>query len=263
MTAIGKLLVFLNVFLGLGLFSWGLSAYSNRVDWLDRKGETPTEGQITTTKKRIEQLTRAIAEAQTGPVGYGTRRAQLQVVEGRRDDRQRGFARRIEQARNGRFRVQLTLDGTPAAPGLITNLDAEGPEVIESQRPLEGLQTLQNRFTAETRAIELLQTGKGIQQPAAWQNIVGGTTNLEQVATLVPDLGIGDLRRLHTELSALIKLDETSIAKQQFVQSNLRDEQAYLGAKRVSWVAELITLEARQKQLEDRLQSFQTPKAQR
>ena len=262
MTGIAKLLVFANVFFGVGLFSWGLSVYSNRVDWLDAKpgeGAAPVEGQITAAKKRITTLLGAIADAQSGPGGYGPRRAELLVAESRRDTRVAGFDKRLAQARGGRFRVQLTY-ADPYSGGVYTDLTKEGADVLTpSEKPLEGLDTLRDRFAAETRTIEGLLTGKRVQPDATWQGLRSGTLTLDDAGRLVPDLGINDLRRLHLELTGLIRLDEIAIDKQQFIRSNLADEGTFLAAARVNTIAELTAIEMRQRQLDARLKSFPPP----
>lgn len=253
-TKIGKLLVFVNLVASVGLLAWALSLYTNRIDWLDATtAEGKTDGQITVLKKEIDRLTKAIGETQTG---YAGKKYALAASEERLDTRARVFAARLNQARNGRFKVQLTTDKGAFGEGVIYDVDREGADILgPDNRPLRGLQTLQNEFAAEVRTIEQLQNGQGLTTEAQWMEIIGGTTTLPQVAELTPKLGIADLRRLHVTLSDLINRDQGAVGKLKEIEANLKDESAYLSEKRVNWLAELQTLQRRERQLLGRIQA--------
>jgi hypothetical protein len=70
MTLFGKILVVLNLLLGVLLLSWALGVYTQRIDW-HSKGGGPDKpmGEIAKRKERVEQLWRALqgAEARWQP----------------------------------------------------------------------------------------------------------------------------------------------------------------------------------------------------
>ena len=253
-TTIGKLLVFVNLVASVGLMAWSLSLYTNRVDWLDTTtADGKVEGQITVLNNEIKRLTKAVAETQAG---YSAKKYALAASEEKLDTRARAFATRLSQARNGRFKVQLTTDAGAFGTGVTYDVTKEGGDVLgPDNKPLRGLKTLQDEFAAEVRAIEQLQNGQALLTEAQWMEVVSGTTALPQVAELTPKLGITDLRRLHTTLSDLINRDESAVGKQKAVEANLQDEASYLGEKRVNWLAELQVLQRRERQLNDRIRS--------
>ena len=108
MSTLGKVLVFVNLFVGIALLSWSVSAYGHRLDWLDRKSGTESvKGEITKLKEEVDRLTKAAADAQAT---YGLRAGNLVRVEANRDTRSRKYQARLAQARAGQgFRVQLPL----------------------------------------------------------------------------------------------------------------------------------------------------------
>ena len=252
MTGIGKLLVFVNLFISVGLMAWAVSAYSNRVDWLDRTtADGKVNGQITELKNEIARLGKAAADANAG---YAVKKFALTAAEDRTVGRQVAFARRMDAARNGRFKVQLTTDKGLFGEGVMYDEAKEGGDVLgPDNKPLRGLKTLQGEFSAESRKIQQLTDGKTSLTEDQWQQIGSGQTTLAQIAELMPDLGLSDLRRLHGALSDLIARDEIAIGKQKTMQGNLADEAVYLAEKRINWVAELQTLKRREKQLTARL----------
>ncbi len=255
MTTIGKLLVFVNLVASVGLMAWALSLFTNRIDWLDTTAaDVKVEGQISLLKKEIDRLKKAIGETQAG---YSGKKYALGVSEERLDQRDRVFKARLGQARNGRFKVQIAEDKGAFGEGVIYDITREGADILgPDNKPLRGLKTLQDEFAAEVRTIEILQVGEGVlSEDPQWKAIRGGTTTLAQVGELTPKLGIADLRRLHVVLSDLITRDEVAIGRQKRVEKNLTDEAAYLGDKRVNWVAELQSLQRRERQLTGRLQS--------
>jgi hypothetical protein len=252
MTRLGKLLVFVNLAVSVGLMAWALSLYTNRVNWLDATtAEGKVEGQITTLKKEIDRLTKAIAETQQG---YAGRRYALAATEERLDTRDRVFKQRLEQARNGRFKVQLTTDKGAFGEGVMYDVTREGGDILgPDDKPLRGLKTLQDEFAAEVRAIEQLQVGQGRLPEAQWMDIAGGNVPLPQVAELTPKLGIGDLRKLHGVLSDLIKRDESAVNRQVALETSLGGESDYLADKSVGAMIDLQTLQRRERQLQKRL----------
>ncbi len=256
MAGLGKLLVFLNVALSVGLLTWGVTTANNRADYLDPPapagGGAAVKGQLSTFKAEIDRLTKAINDSNTG---YSGQLAALTTIDARREARQRGFARRIAQARSGQFRVQLNQDRTASAEGVFTDLTKEGAaELTPDGKPLEGTLTLKNKFDAESRAIETLLSGKtGLLPEERWQAIRAGNLTGEQLAAFQQELGIADLRRFQEELSELIRKDEVAVAKFTEARDSLTDQSAYLADLQLTADVDTLTLSRRKAQLERRL----------
>lgn len=248
MTSLAKLLVFLNLFLGVGLFAWGLSVYTNRVDYFEKE-----TGATTRAKAEIDRLTKVIND---GNAAFNRRRTQVTAVETRRDTRQAAYQARLAEARGGRFREQV---GIPDAGfgSAFTDLDQTGKDVTDATgKPLEGYKVLQDKFAVEVRTIETLIGGKQKLPEEQWQAVRSGTLTLEQLAALQPELGLDDLAKMTEVLTDLIKLDDTALAKARDVQANLAEESAFLADLRVNVGAELQLLQTRERQLSARLQSL-------
>ena len=257
MAGLGKLLVFLNVALSVGLLTWGVTTANNRADYLDPPapagGGTAVKGQLSTFKAEIDRLTKAINDSNTG---YSGQLAALTTIDARREARQRGFVRRIAQARSGQFRVQLNQDRSgPTVDGVFTDLTKEGAaELTPDGKPLEGTLTLKNKFDAESRAIETLLSGKtGLLPEERWQAIRAGNLTGEQLAAFQQELGIADLRRFQVELSELIRKDEVAVAKFTESRDSLTDQAAYLADLQLTADVDTLTLSRRKAQLERRL----------
>ena len=243
MTKIAKLLVFLTFFFAVGLFAWGLSAYTARADTLAKDS-----GATALAQDEIKALGKAIDAATES---YIRRRTQLLALESRRGERQVAYAQRLREARNGRLREQV-----PGADGVFTDLTQQGREALGSDgKPLEGLAVLQNKFAEETRQIETLIKGTQPVPDAEWQRL-GTTATAEEVAQLQPVFGIDSLRRLQGLLSNRIRLEEIALDRTRAVQSGLADEASYLGDRRTNVNAELQLLQVRGRQLKRRLDSF-------
>jgi hypothetical protein len=248
MTKIGKLLVFVNIFFSVGLLTWAVSMYTNRIDWLDStNADGKVEGQISTLKKEIDRLSRAITDANAGFIG---KKYLMASAEERSDTRSRVFADRLNQARNGKFKLQLTSDKGAFGEGVMYDIEREGTDILgPDNKPLRGVKTLQDEFAAEVGAIKLLQAGNAVMTEQQWMEILSGQTTVAQVQEMLPKLGINDLRRLHATTSDLIARDEAVIVRQRVAETNLKDESVYLSEKRINWVAELQTLKRREEQL--------------
>lgn len=258
MTAFGKLLVFVNLFVSLGLLSWTVSAYSNRLDWVDRKTEDGViKGQITTLQEEITKVSKAIADSQAA---YGQRSIALGQVEANRDYRKFRFQQRLAKARvgndpTGPFRVQLPQAANLPGGEAFTNLEQEGPVINgPDARPLRGLDALRLDFAKQSSDARRINKGDVEVTPAQWTQIAGGDT--ATLDAMIPMMGLNDLRKLHGVLSDLVSLTEVSVGKQKDILVNLREEASFLGDKRVSWEVQLQSLERRQRQLEARLKQL-------
>ncbi|MGL6076599.1 MAG: hypothetical protein ACRC8S_20790 [Fimbriiglobus sp.] len=247
-TKLGKLMVFVNIFFSVGLLTWAMSLYTNRIDWLDTTtADGKVEGQISLLKKEIERLNRAISEGQST---YQLKKYSMSTSEERADSRARVFDERLKQARAGRFKLQITTDKGAFGEGVMYDTEKEGLDVLGPDlKPLRGLKTLQDEFAAEMRTIEQLQNGQGLLTEQQWADIRDGKTTIAQITELMPKLGISDTRKLHSELSDLIAKEESATNKQSFLYLELQDQAVYLADKRVNWQTLLETLQRREEQL--------------
>src|SRR5687768_16214670 len=104
MTTFGKVLAFVNLVVGISLLAWAVSVYANRADWLDSKTDAgTTEGEVTKLKKEIDRLQKSIADASTA---HGQRSAVLANTEAVRHYRKQRLKARLDEARQGTFKVQ-------------------------------------------------------------------------------------------------------------------------------------------------------------
>jgi len=221
MTAIGKLLVFLNLFVALALLTWAASLSANRLDWVDRKTETETiKGQVTRLKEQLDAATKSIAQLSDN---YGTMDRKLTEAELDRDQRRAEFANRLQEARDGTFREQVLLPD-----GIRIDIAQKGPTVKgPGGQDLKGVQFYQDELN------------RAIQDGAVAQK------------------SIADARTKFTELTADIQDTNARIASQRDVLAQQKNERTYLGALQVNWDEQLRTLRLRERQLEQRLQAVE------
>lgn len=243
MTKLAKFLVFVTFFFAIGLFAWGLSAYTARADTLAKD-----VGATALAQDEIKTLTAKIADA---TAAYNRRRREVLAAENTRVERQLAYAARLREGRSGKLRQQV-----PGADGVFTDLKTVGPDALGSDgKPLQGLEVLKNRFAEETRAIETLIDGTEAVPEQDWQTYAS-TATAEEIAARQPRLGIDSLRRLAGLLSSRIRLEEIALDRTRAIQGGLADEAAYLNDRRINVTAELQLLQTRQRQLLRRLDSF-------
>jgi hypothetical protein len=272
MTTAGKLLTFVNLFFGVGLLTWALSAYSTGTDWADAKSDAGTEkGQITLLTEEVTRLTKAVADAQAG---YGVDRDALRQEEGDRIYRKQGLDRRLEVARKdlnakaGSFTEQLPqVEGQTYPPAnrpgnpAFTDLSRTGRPIPgpDGKTPLRGLLALQEDFAREVQEAQRLNNGQEVTQ-AEWGEVRQGV-NPQRFDELVKKMGINDLLKLHEELSVQIKRADDAVLAQKEIRENLREEARFLADSRTNWVVQLATLDRRQQQLRARLAQLGVAKA--
>jgi hypothetical protein len=253
MTGLGKFLTYVNILFAVTLMAWSVSAYANRVNYLDYKDGTESKkGQISQLKEEIDKLQKSAAEAQAA---YGARASELVALEGRRDYRYGKLQARLAEARGigGRqplFMVQLDEASRVADQPVFTDVDRVGPGINDIQnKPLRGLKVLQEELEAEIREQGLQLEGQqklNAQQKAQLLQQVGQPAFNQAVA----GMGIAELRETQGRLSDAIADTDLATEKQRFIRSNLADETSFLADKRVNWLEELRTLERRHAQLE-------------
>ncbi len=246
MTFIGKLLVYLNLFVSVVLITWAVSLYVHRLDWIDRKLEdgTTVPGQITRLKKEIEDLTKQVVVANDG---YGSRDRLLAPLETEQLYRKAQFDKRLARARSGEvkgptdgpFKAQLPLkDGPllkllPTAPAsILIDVDAEGKTVTflsdtdKKDAPLRGFKDIQ------------------------------ADIDREQVAVKTASDAIAKARGEFDTLSKEIKTTDERTEVQKVILANLVEHEKYLGSAQINWDEELRVVTSRKKQLLRRLEDL-------
>jgi hypothetical protein len=236
LTTAGRIALFANLALSLLFAFWGFGIYSQRVNWSNKKiGDR--EGEFA---KRDEAI-KLLADRSRPRVQKRWRDATTRVVslETLRPNHQKWYAQQIEILRTGdaKQRIlgvvyeqgQVQLDRRTGVPVLQVVTD-------QTKKPVEGLASLRVLNEAYAR----LQ-----------QEIVTVTADIEKLTAqekaLTEQLGDGKVRGLRFDL-----------AQQQQAEKNSRDEQEYLRPLLYNSMVERLSLEDRQKVLEDRVKRLQT-----
>jgi hypothetical protein len=263
MTGFGKFLAFLNIFASITMLSWTLSAYVNRLDWVDTKSAegASTPGQINRFKKDVDDLRKMVEDAHNQ---YGQQANILGTVESNKYFRSTELKRRMSEARgigaDGQpqesvFRVQK-----PEPGSALTDLTTPPAslKVIQdpSDKPLRGLASLRADFDKESGIIRTILLGKAGKLSTDEQLNTIADLPTTEFDTQVTGLGLEDLRRMHGLMSDRIALADIAIVKQKEIRMNLREQAIYLADKKINWIAELQALEIRSNQLQNRLKFY-------
>jgi hypothetical protein len=164
MTPIGKLLSFLNLFVGLGILSWSVSVYSNRPAWFGEiplpetvnAGQTPEN--FKQMKAEVEALTRTAAAASAN---WGAQRKILEAVEERRAERLKKYAERLAWAKTGNPKDESNgfYEPTYEKDGGLLDLATLGKPIKGSDnKPLKGSETLLNNFVLDVDEVARLES---------------------------------------------------------------------------------------------------------
>lgn len=227
-TRIGKVLVFVNLFVAFGLAAWAVALYANRPAYFDATGDVKAEGQFTKFKKEVDELNTAMTLAQAN---YSQAAAYTSSYEATRDFRNNKLTARLNAVRKGDdanilFREQVKLLNDKQFAALI-DVNRDGG-VVKGVRdtPLQGLGYL----TSEMRksVLEESTTRKAIEEA----------------------------RRKLEEVSARIQNRQDETFAQKVIRKNLFDQKSYLGDVQTNWDEQLKLLERRKLQLADRLAAF-------
>lgn len=181
MTAIGKLLAFLTLVVGLTMMTWAVGVYAQRPAWLNAapeggadKGASPVT--FAELKTEIEALNRA---ARVASGNWGDNLKALEEREKFRADRRKGYARLLEWAHKGNPKDLIDPANPKSGKGFYVQvadpvtklydlaLDAggkpKGDAILGSEvgpdgkpQPLPGLDGLANSVTADVKGIEAL-----------------------------------------------------------------------------------------------------------
>jgi len=226
---LGKLLVFLNLIVGLAMLSWAVGLYTQKLNWLDHtsaEGEK-VEGEITQLKAEIDQLT---LEARIASQGWGLAYEALGDAEKSRDDRQKAFDQRLVWARTGNRMAMgggFFRDEFLPGSGLIDTDKLGAPIKGPDGNPLRGAETLTQTIEANNQATK---------------------TALD---------AINKLRLEQQQLQKDEKLLQAKVDRQAVFYDNLANEIRYLEAFEINWYEQLGTVQRRKAQLTKRLSEFQ------
>jgi hypothetical protein len=157
MTLIGKLLAFLNLFVGLGILSWSTIVYTQRPGWFDAIPEGISAGQnpenFAQMKAEIETLGRMASAASAN---WGIQRKMLENVEAKRADRLAKYGERLTWAKNGNPKDNGNGFYEPVYEkdsGLLDLAIVGVPIKGSDNLPLKGSDTLMASFIADVDAV--------------------------------------------------------------------------------------------------------------
>jgi hypothetical protein len=163
MTLLGKVLAFFNLLVGIAIVSWSVTVYVQRPGWFDPKPEAVSPGQnpvnFAQLKDDIDSLAR---QASAASATWGVQLKQVQDLEKKRADREKGYARRLTWTRTGN---RDDKDNPGAAfyepkyeegSGLLDLANLGAPVKGSDEQPLKGYETLGTTLAADVaKVVEL------------------------------------------------------------------------------------------------------------
>ena len=228
MTFIGKLLVFINLIVGIGFAVFGTAVYTERPTWFTPpadgmidKGQVPMS--FTPLAAEIDANAKSAAAASRT---WGANWRALQGVEKRREERKTLITSLLLDARNG--------DKTRGGAGFFNLPEESSTKLLDLSirtdivkgpdgQPLQGSETLQSRLdVAQKGIIEMAEKSK-------------------------------KHRADQLDLTAKIGVTETRVLKQTDIRNNLTTEAATLAALEVNVTLDRDTTQKRRDQLKKRL----------
>jgi hypothetical protein len=254
MTTFGKLLVFLNLVVAVGIAIGSTVVYTQRPTWFDPAPDAVEKGNTVLTfaglKSEIDTLTRSAA-AQSRAYGTAyvgivsreqTRDRRRDVLFGpvAKDGKRTGgwleVARRGDPARKdsaGFFEIRrVPSNARRLDAGLIdtTQKDRGAPVVGPGGDPLRASETLLERYNTDVKAVTDLLAS------------------------------IEKLREQQVKLGHDISWAETRILKQIEIRDNQQTALFYLSGFEINWFSQLETVRRRKMQLDGRLETLKTGK---
>jgi hypothetical protein len=231
---LGRILLFVNVGLGLTFAYWGIGLYMNHIDWSNQKvGERLGES-----AKREAEIKRWTDEALArGATRLDAARQAVRAAEERRPELLAWYRDRLESLRTG-------ADKQPVL-GLVYDkgelkFDNKGYPLLGPVRnlagqPVPGLENLQAQATAyNERQTQIRQVTQEIAKLA------------EEERKLTEEIGDGREKGLRAELAAVQRDEQRSQAEQEFLRPLLYNR-----------LVEIQILAKRQKALEARLKELE------
>jgi hypothetical protein len=242
MTKFAKALVFVNLFVGMALFAWAMSLYSNKLAYFDQKdAEPPVEGLFTKLKREVDELTPAVTASQ---IAYARKAEQARALEQERLFRRDKLNDRLALVRQGDderiiFRMPLP---QPANDPLLRDL----PEPIRAPALFDVRQDGPPVKSARDRDLQ----GLGYLRSEMAKSVK------EEKDTV---LRIREARKKLDELNTEMDKTQVEVFAQKVIRLNLIDQRDFLGDARINWDEQLKTLERRQTQLNARLAEMGAP----
>ncbi|MGL4423463.1 MAG: hypothetical protein ACRCZF_22595 [Gemmataceae bacterium] len=246
-TKLAKWLVFANLFIGFGLFTWSFSLYTNRLDYFDRKdANPPVDGLFSQLKKQIDELTATSATAQANFARRAEQARAMDAVREFRSDRLNAMAAQVRVGDDEKilFR-QYPLIKSPLIPefpelGLMPALTDVKPAVIPA--------AVKNTRNADLQGLGFLKIEMG-------KAVKGETDTI---------LRIRESRKKLDSLNDEAIATQREVFAQKGIIENLKEQKKFLGDSQVNWDEQLKTLERRKTQLLVRLEQLgSSPKVSR
>jgi hypothetical protein len=157
MTSLGKILAFVNLVIAMAMLSWSVSIYSLRPGWFDAKPEggypVGREAEnFALLKDEIDNLGRAAMAASNE---WGAQRTRLEGLEKLRATRQKGYAERLEWARNGNPAKEGAAFFEPVydSRGLLDLTVLGDPILGDDNKPLQGVNKLGTTTATDVREV--------------------------------------------------------------------------------------------------------------
>ena len=161
MTTIGKILAFVNLIVGIAMVSWSVTLYTTRPGWFDPKTESGVSFghhpmSFAQMKDDIDGLGRTAIAASAN---WGIERKRLETVEDLRVKRLKGYAERLDWARNGRDPNDPNSPGFfepvyDPATGLLDMTSVGAPIFGPDNKPLKGVNKLGTGIAADVAEVD-------------------------------------------------------------------------------------------------------------
>ncbi|VTR91020.1 unnamed protein product [Gemmata massiliana] len=245
MTAIGKLMAFLLLAVGLAMMTWAVSAYAQRPAWFDPIPEGGVDKNVHTAtfaqlKVEIDALNRS-ADIASGV--WGASLKELESREALRANRLKGFAERYRWARKGNPR-DLTDSANPRS-----GKGFYAPAID----PVLKLYDLSLDATGKPKGAPILGSD-GLPLPGIDMLTDSVSNDLKEMQDLTAQ--ITEQRRKFDELSVGVIATEKNLVKMNVIRDSVQAELFFLDTFEVNVYETRETVARRELQLRKRLKSL-------
>jgi hypothetical protein len=165
MTLIGKLLAFLNLFVGLAIVTWATTEYALRPGWFDPVPERVEKGNEPVNFAMLKQETEILGRAADAASGlWGENLKVLRKAERDRDNRRKMYTQRLAWIQKGNPNKGGAASGKDsstlqlydeAADGTVTTVLGD-PIIGPDNKPLKGVENLLANFSKDVQEVERL-----------------------------------------------------------------------------------------------------------
>lgn len=251
MTAIGKLLAFLTLIVGLTMMTWAVGVYAQRPAWFDpapEGGADPAAPAATfaTLKAEIDALGRAAA------VASGTWGDNLRALEAReryREDRRKGYALRLQWAHTGNPKDLIDPANPKSGKGFYA-------PVIDPKTNLYDL-SLDANGRPKGEAIlgnDIGPDGRPLPLPGVTGQLNSVTADVKGIEVLNQE--IIKQRQAYDVLSAEVLATEKRLVAMNAIRDSVQAELFYLSTFEVNVYETRETVTRRERQLRNRLKTL-------